>query len=91
MPLPWQFYLSNNADEITAGALGAQLVLDGSLQMPWGVDVGGFKGEPDLVFSYGTSAGTFQGNVVYIVPEPGTLALLVSGLLGLLLWRRRGA
>ena len=64
MPLPLQFYLSNSAEDITAGALGTQVLLDGSLSMSWGVDVGGLKGEPDLVFNYGTSAGAFQGNVV---------------------------
>jgi hypothetical protein len=91
MPLPLQFYMSNSADEITAGVLGAQIVLDGALDMPWSIDVGGVKGEPDLVFNYGTPAGTFQGNVVYVVPEPGTLTLLALGALALLLWQRRRA
>jgi hypothetical protein len=41
MPLPLQFCTSNRADEITAGVLGAQVVCDGSLEMPCGVDAGG--------------------------------------------------
>jgi hypothetical protein len=86
-----QFYLSNSAGEITAGALGAPVVLDGSLKLPWTLDLSMLKGEGDLVFSYGTSEGTFLGEVLYAVPEPGTLVLLLSGLLGLLLWRRRAA
>jgi hypothetical protein len=89
MPLPLQFYLSNSAEEITAGVLGTQVVLDGSLEVPWGIDAGGLKGEPDFVFSYGTSGGTFQGNVVYVVPEPAILALLAAGTVMLALWRRR--
>jgi len=88
MPLPLQFYLSNSAEEITAGTMGSKALLDGSLGLPWGVDVGGAKGALDLVFSYGTSAGTFQGNVVYVVPEPATLLLLAASALMLLLWRR---
>ena len=64
-------------------------VLDGSLQKPWTFDLGGLKGESDLVFSYGISEGTFQGDVVYVVPEPGTVALLAGGLLGLMLWEIR--
>jgi hypothetical protein len=89
MPLPLQFYMSNGVDEITAGVLGTQVVLDGSLEMPWGVDIGGLKCGGDLVFAYGTSTGTFQGNVVYVVPEPGTLMLLAAGFFVLLLRKRR--
>jgi len=56
--------------------------------MPWAFGAGGLKGATtgrgfvgDLVFSYGTSEGTFRGSVVYVVPEPGTLALPAGGLL----------
>jgi hypothetical protein len=76
-------------EEITTGLLGGQVVLDGSLMLPWRADVGGLKSEPDLVFSYGTSTGTFQGKVIYAVPEPGTMALLTTGAAVLLLERRR--
>jgi hypothetical protein len=91
MPLPLHFYLANNSDEIATGAFGARVFLDGSLEMPWDFDTGGLEGEDSLVFHYGTSEGTFQGNVIYVVPEPTALVLLAGGLLGLFLLPGRRA
>ncbi|OHB69987.1 MAG: hypothetical protein A2V70_05740 [Planctomycetes bacterium RBG_13_63_9] len=54
----------------------------------WKYDVQA-KGAGDLEFRYGTSGGVIAGNVLYVVPEPGTLLLLACGAAGLLLWWRR--
>ena len=48
------------------------------------VDLGG---DLSLAYTIAGIPGVFTASVV--VPEPGTLMLLLSGLVGLLIWRRR--
>ena len=58
-------------------------------------DLGDVLGETDadlggdlsLAYTIAGVPGVFTASVV--VPEPGTLLLLLSGLIGLLIWRRR--
>ena len=48
----------------------------------------GDGGDLTLTYTLAGQAGTFQGNVK-VVPEPGTLIMLLSGGLGLLLLAHR--
>ena len=79
---------------VVFGSLMSPLYATGQQQwaLSWQLDAD-VKGGPDLEFFYGTAEGRMAGNVVYVVPEPGTLLLLACGGLGLLvlLWRRRAA
>ena len=83
-----------------AGGVGSHALAEGFLlgnttigadqwvSLRMGYDVG--VGTEDLAFKYHTDTGAILEGLVEYVPEPGTLALLLSGGLGLLLlWRRR--
>jgi hypothetical protein len=78
---PFAFYLSNTANDVTAGNLGLIAVTDLALDAQYG-------STQDLVFEYGTSAGAIAGEVNY-VPEPATVGLLAFGGIAALLRRRR--
>lgn len=82
---PFQLYLSNLPDDITAASVGAGVLIDGELALDAACDP---SAPMDLAFSYGIfgQGGSVSGQVI-AVPEPTSLALL--GLGGLALVRRR--
>ena len=82
---PFQFYLSNLADDISAASLGVGVAVDGDLSLDAGYDT---AGPMDLTFSYGMfGQGGSQSGQVVAVPEPTCLLLLaLGGIVGL---RRR--
>ena len=82
---PFTFYISNSATDVTAGNLGTFANVDGLLVLDASINPADL-GNLDLVFQYGTAAGSITGDVE-VVPEPTSLALL--GLGGLVLTRRR--
>jgi hypothetical protein len=77
------FYLSNTANDVSAGSVGTQYTLDGELILD-----AGFAGDQDLAFEYGTVAGTSIGDIQY-VPEPATMSLLAIGGIAALIRRKR--
>ena len=85
-PAAFQLYLSNLAADISAGSIGAGVLIDGELALGAACDT---SGPMDLTFSYGAfgRGGSLSGKVV-VVPEPAALSLLalVGGLAAL---RRR--
>ena len=84
---PFQFYLSDLADDISAANLGAGVLIDGESALDAGYDT---SGPMDLAFSYGVfgQGGSVSGQVV-AVPEPTCLAMLALGALAMFRRRRR--
>ena len=82
---PFQFYLANETDDISAASLGAGVLIEGELALDAAYDT---AGPMDLGFSYGIfgQGGSVSGDVI-VVPEPACLALLALG--GLAALRRR--
>ena len=78
---PFQFYLSNLADDISAASLGAGVPIDGESALDAGYDT---AAPMDLEFSYGVfgQGGSVSGQVV-AVPEPTCLAMLALGALAM--------
>ena len=84
---PFQFYLANLTDDISAAGVGVGGLIEGELPLDAGYDTS----EPmDLVFSYGVfgQGGPLSGDVI-VVPEPTCVALLALGALAALRRRRR--
>lgn len=54
-----------------------------------GTDITGINDQGDLVGWYLDSSGDYHGFIAYAVPEPGTIVLLASGFVGMLLLGRR--
>ncbi len=81
--------VSGNLNTVGEGGFGAAMsysdVLLGALTEP-GTDASEFSIE--YVTGYGQP---IQRGTVTVIPEPGTVVMLISGLLGLLLLRRRFA
>ena len=86
---PFQFYLANETDDISAASLGVGVLVDGELALGAAFDTTPpLSLPPDLMFSYGVfgQGGSVSGDVI-LVPEPATLGLLAMG--GLAMMRRR--
>jgi hypothetical protein len=89
---PFGFYLSNTANDVTAGILGSSVPIppDIALDAMWNT-----AGAQDLLFSYGLCGepDPVQSEVIYeqaeVIPEPATLALLGISAIGLMVRRRR--
>ncbi|HUT09345.1 MAG TPA: LamG-like jellyroll fold domain-containing protein [Thermoguttaceae bacterium] len=94
LPLGQGFTLvSANPSTVGEGAFGSQMIYTdvnlGPLVLP-GTDVSEFTLEYVAGFGSPKEYGTIT--VVNVIPEPGTVAMLLSGLFGLLwFWRRRRA
>ena len=82
---PFQFYLSNLANDVSAASLAVGVGIDGDVALDPAYNT---SGTMDLAFSYGVfgQGGSVSGDVI-IVPEPTCLVLL--GLGGVILSRRR--
>jgi hypothetical protein len=85
---------------ITAGNVGDPAVLPGgSTTAMWTWDLGTKANDAEAFWAYHVASypdwpefsSPVPGEVVYVVPEPGTFVLLLCGVLGLLIWRRRAA
>ena len=79
---PFQFYVSNTTDAVTAANLSSQIDFDGVLALNAGYS-GALTAQgvmDSLDFHYGTPTGTLRGGVVF-VPEPDRALLGVGGLL----------
>ena len=82
---PFQLYLANLADDISAASVGVGVPVDGEFPLDAAYDTAGAM---DLTFSYGVfGQGGSVGGQVIAVPEPTCLALLALG--GLAVLRRR--
>jgi len=94
LPLGQGFTLvSANPSTVGEGAFGSQMIYTdvnlGPLVLP-GTDVSEFTLEYVAGFGSPKEYGTIT--VVNVIPEPGTVVMLLSGLFGLLwFWRRRRA
>lgn len=92
---PFGFLLSNTANQVTYGSVGAAVTIEGELQLAVGYDTGAGDITSDLVAQFGDLTPDSAPIAIAfspaspIVPEPGTGLMLLLGSAGLGLFRRR--
>ena len=94
-PFNGGLYLSNWPWDVTFGATGQNMLYVPPGYYEWTLPVSydvSKAGPGDYNFAYARyGPGEILADIIWVVPEPSTVLLLLSGLVGLLLWRRRAA